>query len=265
MEINEKTNKPSPPQFRRNFQKKGKLSPEKIHRAREIVRKSNIPLYHAYMIVQGKTTLMDVLNRMLKREKIQKLVSNEGIPLKLAVQVADGVLSADRAKLIKLRWDFRKTEESVDIFMDYLQNKKSACIKILGMDQCISGSIKKVERYGILFKKTPSREEPKEFYKHDIAFICDSDSMDSVKAVMETDEEVKKLGLKGTKELKDRYRPDDAKLLRLLTTGKKIQVVLRDGTRIAGVIKWVSHYEICFEVAPEKNVFVFFHALFNKK
>jgi hypothetical protein len=245
------------------------VDPEKVARqvaAKELSEAAGIPMAHAHRVLQGKTTLNEVLKSLMHRSQLEGLVQKEGLDPSLAGQVVAGHLTIERARVITEMRRLRPHSVAKDGFQLATSSDDPVALQLFGAPFVV-GKVTEADVYEFVFQAQGS-EETQRFTKHD-AKILVLDATADVESLLGIDQEVAKAGLTGTGETGDRVRLSDEELLDAIGSGASKTMVFRDGTTVSGRVVCFSRWDVELSVPPltggtEVSVIVFNHALHPK-
>lgn len=233
----------------------------------ELAKDKGVPLAHAHRIVQGRTTLNDVLKLMMRQERFERLVKVDGLDPSLAGQVASGHLSKDRALVVTRIRKARNYPLDHDALKVAEIEKKPVLLDLFGRGWVL-GLIKTARVYDFDFVVTGT-EEPELVHKHDVKAVADETAASGIEASGGVDEEIKSQGLLATAERAERVRPTDQELLALMEADMEVTFVMRDGESLVGKVVSFGRWDVTVALSggdadDPALVTVLFHALHKK-
>ena len=245
------------------------IDPEKEARrvkATELAEAKGIPLAHAHRIVQGRTTLNDVLKLMMRQEKFERLVQNDGLDPSLAGQVASGHLSKERALVVSRIRKARRYPLDHDALKVAELEAQPVLIDLFGRGWTL-GVVKAARVYDFDFQLSDAAE-PELVQKHDVKAVAAESALESIESVRGHDETISSEGLAATAERSERVRPTDQELLALMEADVDLTLYLRDGETLCGRVVSFGRWDVTLALAdgqeePETAT-VLFHALHKK-
>jgi hypothetical protein len=243
--------------------------PEKLARrkaAEELAESAGIPVPYAHRILQGQTTLNDVLQKLMRKAKLEGLVRDEGLDPSLAGQVAAGKLKLERAKVIHKMRQLRPHSVAKDGFALASETTEPVALQCFG-GSWLSGHVTEAEIYEFDFKLAGT-DETQRMVKHDVKMIVLAGEA-SVDALFGIDQEVATQGLEGTGEAAQRIKVPEDVLLDAVAQDSTLSLVCRDGTTVRGKVVCFSRWDIELSVPPltggdAVSVIVFNHSLHPK-
>jgi hypothetical protein len=129
------------------------LYPAQVKQAKSLVEQSGIPFSAAVHVVIGKATLNEVLQELLREEKIKKLVETYKIDRALATNVALGRADLD---IVLLRQRKNRTlQEHYDrcCLREALEDKHTIALAVHGFKKIV-GEVVSLDKYTFEFLKT---------------------------------------------------------------------------------------------------------------
>lgn len=246
--------------------KKEPESAEKVARrleAQELAESAGIPIPQAHRILQGKTTLSEVLQGLVRKARLKSLIEDDGMDASLAGQVAAGNLTVERAKVIAEMRKLRPHSVAKDAFHLAAAADMEIGLLLFG-EGWVRGTITKGAIYEITFQPTEGGEA-RVITKHDVKMLAMEPS-DELENVLGLDVSVAGKALGGTKEATARTRIPDEVLLDAAASEEALRLVCRDGTTVKGQVvcfgRWDVELKVPFLVGKgETRIIVFNHAL----
>jgi sRNA-binding regulator protein Hfq len=234
------------------------VTKEEMAKARELAKRSNIPERYALLVVKGKKTLNEILNRLLAEEKARKLIA-QGMSPNYALHVAEGRVTKEKALMHQKLKEVQGTGYKWNAIA-HIPRGIEVCFSIFG-EGTVVYKVKKVLRYEVLCQK---ESEKREIKKHDIKFFCAPEHLDVVKQGFGVDEEIKKLGLLGTDKLEERFRPTIELAIAWLDQRLPVKFYLRDGETITGKVERIGRFDIEVSIGGA-SVSLLTHAIYKPK
>ncbi len=245
---------------KRPFRKRDSGEFERREKARELSQRSGIPLHLAFHVIDGRTTLNDVLRKMMLREKARRLMEDYGLSASVAGQVARGHASLEKVVARGKRRASRFWKARYSIFD--VEEHRACDLAILSFGRPWRvGRLCGVEKYEFEFE---AEEGTEVLQKHDVKVLLFSpEQIDVLRNAMSVDEEVQKRGLSATVDLKERLKIDKEDFFEEIRGGERLRFVFRDGDFLEGVVNWFARYEFGLTVAENVEAVGFFHALLS--
>ena len=235
-----------------------KQSTEERTKAKELAERTGVPLWGAYRIIRGETTLNDLLKSMMRREKFQRL-RGQGMDSDLAGHVSAGTLPAWRAKVLQEMRHAGRGKFTRDRIEMAHREELPLGLWRFGQDWA-AGRVVHTRTYDFNFQ-VDGVDEPVTVFKHDVKMLCHPADLEAVVAARRFDKKVLKMGLGASRERKDRYRPTDEQLCAVRDAGKAAKWVFRDGTAVHGKIVAFGRWDADLVLEGDANASLFFHAL----
>lgn len=228
-----------------------------------------IPLAHAHRILQGQTTLNDVLKLLMRKDRFERLVRREGLDPSLAGQVASGHLTRERAQLVTRIRKHRNRPLDHDPLRAAFKRGGELALWLFG-EGWVRGSLVGHKVYEVELLEAGA-EGPRAIPKHEVKAVADPAGADAVAALAGRDEAVAAEGLGSTQDRAERIRPSDDWLLAAAEGGGDVTFVFRDGSVLTGRLmsfgRWDASLEVEISGAAEGDeparvpVEIFFHSL----
>ena len=230
--------------------------------AQELAKAKGIPVAHALRIVRGQATLNEVLKTLMHRERIERLVTHDGIDRGLAGQVATGQLAKERALLITRIRQYRKHRLDRDALKLAALAEEPVAMAVFGRGW-LTGRVVGARTYEFDFVAAGA-DAPETFLKHDVKALAATETIAAVVQAIETDAEVRAEGLLGTPDRQERVRPKDERLIDLVEAGGQVALIMRDGDVFRGTMRSFGRWDLDIELEGGGVATVLFHALHKR-
>ena len=231
---------------------------EERKKAQDLATRSGVPLWGAFRVVRGETTLDLLLKSMLRREKFKRFQAKDGLDPDLAGHVASGSLPMWRAKALQEMRQVGRGKFTRDRLEMALREGTALALWRFGVDDWQVGHIIKARTYDVLF--AVEGQENALVFKHDLKMVCAPDDLEVVRKACSTDTKTIEEGLGASRDRKERYRPTDEKLLEVRTRGRNVKWTFRDGTMITGKIHAFGRWDLDLALGAD-GATLFFHSL----
>lgn len=231
--------------------------------AEALAHARGIPYIHALRIVRGETTLNEVLKTMVHRERVDHLVNEHGIAKALAGQVASGQLPRDRALLLTRLRELRGQPFDWDAFRIAHRTGTEIGLLPFGGDWQV-GKCSSVSTYEFTFVLSePGEDGPQQqvLQKHDIKGMTRPHALELLSSSRRWNEDIRGAGLEGSETREDRIRPEDEMLLEIVSAGRPVDLVTRDGECFRGAVRSFGRWDVELVGGRGMTVTLFFHAL----
>ncbi len=231
-----------------------KTEPDIRRRADEL-HKSGLPYQMAMAIAHGKMDLNDALERMARKDQVNKLMERHGLSRALATQVAIGHADLDQV-LARRRLEAHRVENRD---RSLLIEGASVALALTGK-QRVRGSVVRVEPYTLVLLVDG---EEQEHHKLTVKYGYDPADWKKVRKVFRSDKALTKSPKEPEARPQDRYSCSDRRLFGYLDAETEVQVTLLEGEVLRGRVVWFSRYEFALEVKGGATITLFRHALAN--
>ncbi len=232
-----------------------------IKQAKTLVAQSGIPFPAALRVVQGKTTLNEVLQSLLREEKIRKLMTAHTINRALATNVA---LGRTDLEIVLLR---RRNNETLhqhyhrSCLEEYRLSGSRIALALHGHKK-VMGTVEENGKFTILFRQDP-QDDPVEIHKTEIKFAYDPDQFKVVKKFLKIDNKVKAMHLGPLLNPRDRHHFKNLTLQRALDAHEEVQVTTLEGDVLRGHVEWFGRWEFGLKFKGGARATVFRHAVYK--
>ncbi len=249
---------PAPSHEKRDPRKKPRLSPEEHQKAKQLHERNGIPFGQAVRVVRGQVTLNEVVLRMLRRDKIDKLVQQHGIGRALAGSIVDGKIDQEHALLkFRARWNVIQNRERSAL--DEARQDGRRVALMLDPDLVRFGRIRKVDTYEFDFE--PEDGPPETVHKTMVHCVFDPAEVKTVARRTKVDEKVQARDLAPQISAQQRLHFKHAVLQKILESEKPCTAVTRRGKIFRGKIQRYGLYEMGLKLDRGPFVTLFRHAL----
>ncbi|MBI5529196.1 MAG: hypothetical protein HY897_22965 [Deltaproteobacteria bacterium] len=239
---------------------KKKLPPEIAEKARRLNEQNGIPFALAVNVARGKDTLSNVLNRMLRDSKVQKLMDARGVPKNIAQVVVDGKADLDRL-LLKQRARQYLSENWSRSVIDELHKSGTPAALLVDPDEVVTGGITGVDTYE--FRLVPDEADERTVRKVDLHCVFAPNDAKAVREAASIDTGIRKLDLGPELSPQKRINFKHAEFQGRLESGKTAVFITRRGHRFSGRILWYSRWEVGIALDAGPEVTIFRHGLQN--
>ena len=226
-------------------------------KARELAERTGISHQDAIRVVAGKATVAAVLKEMMQREKLRPLIARGELEESLAGQVARGLISLDKGRLMTRLHkcpDWRGTQS---IFNDLLESGDAVMFFLFGREP-FEGKVKENLKYDVVLMA--ENDQTEKVVKHSIVMLCNKEEFDEVLSVRKADDALAKQQLGPSTSFVNRYRGKKETLFDLHERQTSVRVTFRDGTMLEGRIGWFGKWEVQFVISDHCAPVVFPHA-----
>ncbi len=250
--------KKKPMKYRYRRRPKPKLDPQTIDRARTLQNKHGLPFSMAMRVALGQMSLSAVLDRMVRRRDIAKLVQKHKIPPSVAGQVLDGKISLEKYLRQHSPSHIRASRPSV---LDTAKGSQREIGIMIDPDQLVVGKVTKCSRYQIVFA-IRGGETTESLHKTHIHFAFRAQHVDAIRRAMTIDEEIRSQNLAPEKCMRLRRQYKNSVLQKLADAKAKVLIATRRGHCLSGTFRWFTKFEIGLQLdGGGPQIIIFRHAL----
>ena len=233
-------------------------SREVLERASEIAERSGLAEKDAVRVAMGNATVRQVLEEMMFREEVERLMKAHGLQRGAAREVARG--TADLESLLLLRelreceaW--RRNESVLDRFH---RDGKDGIFHLFGR-QPFRARVARIQKYDCWLAQ--AGREPEKMEKHNILMVCLPEERSELETLKGLDAETAGLNLGPSASYRDRFRSSKRVLFTHHRDRVLTRVVLRDGSVVTGTVGWFGRWEFSMHLSGTCGPVVFRHAL----
>lgn len=232
---------------------------EEAFRARaEALHKEGMPFQMAMAVAHGRMDLSEALERMARKDRVQRLVDEYGLSHALATQVAMG--HADLDQILRRQRLERHREAHRE--RSWLETGRPVTLGLHGK-RVVTGSVEEVTPYlfRFTFEKPADGVTSEEIHKLQVKYAYSPDDWKRAKKAIKIDKVLSAEPRGPVVRPQDRYGCSDKRLFSYVDRGSEITVTLLEGEILRGRVGWFSRYEIGLEIRGETEIGVFRHAL----
>lgn len=228
-----------------------------------MVEQSGIPFSAAVRVVLGKTTLNDVLQELLREEKIKKLIETYDINRALATNIALGRTDLNIV-LLRRRKNQTLQEHYTQSCLEEARTKVHHIALALHGHKKVMGRIVEVGKYTIQFLED-GQTEPIELHKTQIKFAYDPEHFKALRKFMGVDNKVKTMGLEPIMRAKERFHFKNLSLQQSIDDKLEVDVTTLEGDTFRGHVEWFGRWEFGLKFKGGVRVTLFRHAVYQLK
>lgn len=242
---------------------KRKLHPVQVKQAKTMSEQSGIPFSAAIRVVLGKTTLNDVLQDLLREEKIKKLIETHDMNRALATNIALGRTDLNTVLLRRRKNQTLQEHYMQSCLDDCLAKSTKIALAIHGHKKVI-GKLTDVGKYTVQLHEegTPG---PVEIHKTQIKYAYDPEQYKLLRKFMGLDNDVKKMSLTPIMRARERHHFKNLLLQQSIDERREIEVVTLEGDSFHGTVDWFGRWEFALKFKGGIRVTLFRHAIYRVK
>ena len=228
-----------------------------------MVEQSNIPFSAAVRVVLGKTTLNEVLQDMLREEKIKKLIETYDINRALATNIALGRTDLNVVMLRRRKNSTLQEHYTQSCLDDAVSKGHKLALAVHGHKKVI-GKVLENGKYAIQFQED-GQTAPAELHKTQIKFAYDPEQYKNLRKFMDIDNAVKKLAFQPILRAKDRHHFKNLLLQQSIDERREVEVISLEGDTFKGTVEWFGRWEFGLKFKGGVRVTLFRHAIHSVK
>jgi len=240
---------------------KKKLNPAQSRQAKNLVEQSGIPYHAAVRVVLGKTSLNEILQQMLREEKIQKLIETHGINRALATNIALGRTDLNVVLLRRRKNETLQSHYAQSCLEGAAAKGNPLAVGIHGHKK-LRGKVIKVDKYTFDFLAEGDSESI-EIHKTAAKFAYDPDHYKQLRKFLGLDNKVKQLNLEPILRAKDRYHFKNLLLQQSIDDRTELFVTTLEGDTFRGQVEWFGRWEFGLKFKGGIRVTIFRHAVYQ--
>lgn len=228
-------------------------------KAEHIVKTTGVPLDIAVRVAQGRLDLNDALKQMAQRDEIEALMSRHGIERALASQIALG--QADLQQVLRRRRvDAHLAEHrDHDVFDAAARSGSELTIGVHGRQlRRVKVLATRAYEIDVLDAESGASET---IHKTRIKFACDSQGWQKARKSMTWDDRRKARTVEPVMRPQDRYGCGNRRLGEAWDQKSDVVAVTLEGECFAGQVSYVARWEFGLRTKAGTDVVIFRHAL----
>jgi sRNA-binding regulator protein Hfq len=227
-------------------------------RATELAARG-MPMQMAMAVAYGKLPLNEALEKLARREQVNRLMERHSLSRALATQIVLGQASLDQVLSRRRLSEHRESHRARSVLEEHAATGAPVTLLLHGHRR-LMGRILVVDAY--MFRVKPEEGEPEDIHKLQVKAAFDPEAYKRVRKILKFDKELEKAPIAPIARPQDRYTCSDRRLFRYMDEKTEVQVTLLEGEVIRGVIGWFSRYEFGLKLkSGDAEVVVFRHAL----
>lgn len=212
----------------------------------------------AVAVAQGRVELNDALERMARRNEVERLMEEHDLNRALATQVVLG--HADLGAYLRKRrfQQVRETGLMRSVLDASLADGLPRVFGVFG-GRKVEATVTAVDVYEVTIQ--PTEGDAETLHKLAFKFAYAPDDWKRVKKATRKDKAMAAQGLRPAERPQDRYTCSDRRLFDHMDDGRPLEVTLLEGEIITGQVAWFSRFEFGVKVKGDVEIVVFRHAL----
>ncbi len=232
-------------------------------RAQELVR-TGMPPQMAHAVARGKMSLSDAVERMARRDQVNRLIEQHELSRALATQVALGQADLEVVLARRRLEDHRETNRERSVLIEREGSPDALTFHLHG-DRRLTATVLKVDRYDVLLqphsRDGQAEAAPELVHKLQLKLAFDPRDYKMVRKGMKRHKVLQKQPLAPIERPQDRYGCSDKRLFRYVDGEVQVQATLLEGEILRGALTWFSRFELGMSVKGGGAVVLFRHAL----
>ncbi len=230
-------------------------APDPLVRAKaEKLHASGMPFQMAMAVAQGRLELNEALERLSRKERVNRLMEKHDLSRALATQIVIGHADLDQVLARRRMDEHRESHRERTVLVPDTAGLTLVCH---GGKQ-IKGAIVSVEAYGVQVR-VDGAPDPVDVHKLQIKYVYRTADWKRVKKAVKA--EKKSELAEPVVRPQDRYTCSDKRLFGYLDRKPEVTVTLLEGDELKGEVTWFSRYEFGLKLKGDAEVTVFRHAL----
>ena len=213
-----------------------------------------LPFQLAMAVAQGRLELNEALERMARKDQVNKLMAKHDLSRALATQVSLG--HADLEQVLSRR---RLTEHR-ELHRDWSCLQPGHKTVLTLRDRRLKGEVVSNGSYNFVFREDGAEAE-EEIHKLEAVYAYEPNHWKKVRKGIKKDKAVAAQSLRPAERPQDRYGCSDKRLFRYLDADADVVVTTLTGELLRGKVGWFSRYEFCLQLKTGVPVVIFRHAL----
>lgn len=238
-----------------------RLSPQQQRQVKQLVEKSHIPYASALKVVLGQSSLNEVLQELLREDKVKNLMATHEFSRALATSVALGRADLDTILLRRRKNDTLEKNYARTCLQESIDSGNSLGLALHGHKR-VRGKVLSNGKYDFQFLED-GKADPIEIHKTHIKYGYAPADFKTLRKVHSIDNHVKKQKLDPIMRVKDRHHFKNLTLQRSMDEGIEIEVISLEGDVFKGVVTWFGRWEFGLRVKGGAEIIIFRHAVYR--
>lgn len=231
------------------------MDPRVRQRADEL-HANGMPYQMAMAVAHGKLELNEALERLERKEQVNKLMRKHDLSRALATQVAIGHADLDQV-LARRRREAHRGENRDRTCL--VASEVPITLGLMGK-RVVTGVITQAEAYTFRFRERGA-EEDADIHKLKVKYAYAPGDWKKAKKAIRMDKRIASLGEEPALRPQDRYSCSDKRLFAYMDANTEVGATLMEGEQVRGVVRWFGRYEFGLEVRGGVELTIFRHAL----
>lgn len=228
-----------------------------IREKAEALHAKGLPFQLAMSVAQGYMDFNEALERMARREKVQRIEAQHDLDRAVATQIVLGQVRLESV-LYRRRFEAHRND-----------NRDRTCLGAAARltfgvhgQTTITGTIVDAGSYELIVHQD-GVAEPAPLHKLQIKYAYAPDVWKQAKKAFRKDKALSAAPREPVVRPQDRYGCSDRRLFRCLDSSLDVDATLLEGEVIHGKVSWIGRFEFGMVVKGGAEVVVFRHALAN--
>lgn len=219
---------------------------------------AGMPHQMALAVAHGKLRLNEALERLARRDAVNRLMEKHDLSRALATQIALGQASLADVLARRRLTQHRDDNRDRSILDEAVADSRPLTLLLHGNRRAI-GRVVLVDSY--MFRFQPEEGEAEDLHKLQVKIAFSPDAYKKVKKSLRVDKKVQEAPAGPIARPQDRYTCSDKRLFRYLDQGTEVQATTLEGDQVRGQVTWFSRYEFGLRLKGDVELVVFRHAL----
>lgn len=234
---------------------------EAANRARaEELNKQGMPLQMALAVAHGRLNLNEALERMARRDAVNRLVEKHGISRALATQIALGQAQLDDVLAARRMQEHRDRNRDRSV-LDESQVNGTLLTLLLHGQRRITGKVLLVDAYMFRLELEDGGGAFEDVHKLQVKAAFQPEAYKRIRKTLKFDKTLEKTPRGPIPKPQDRYTCSDKRLFRYLDERIEVIATTLEGEVFRGHVEWFSRYEFGLGLKGDAMVTLFRHAL----
>lgn len=232
-------------------------APDPVVRAKaDKLHASGMPFQMAMAVAQGRLELNEALERLSRKERVNRLMEKHDLSRALATQIVIGHADLDQVLARRRLESHRESHRERTVLVP----GAGALTFVCHGGRQIKGAVAAVEPYDVRLAPDGGGD-PVEVHKLQIKYAYPSADWKKVKKAVRAEKAAP--SVEPVVRPQDRYTCSDRRLFGYLDRKQEVTVTLLEGDELRGEVTWFSRYEFGLKLKTDVEVTVFRHALAN--
>lgn len=217
---------------------------------------SGMPIQLALAVAHGRLSLNEALERLARREVVNRMMEKHTLSRALATQIALGQASLEMVLAARRMQEHRDTHRVRSI----LEQEVPLSLLLHGHRR-VTGKVLDVDAYMFRFQQEDGTVE--EIHKLQVKAAFFPEAYKKVRKHLKYDKALEKAPRAPVTRPQDRYTCSDKRFFRYMDDHVDVTATTLEGEVFRGTVEWFSRFEFGLSLKGDATIIIFRHALYD--